>query len=421
MNVLVIGSGGREHAIANAFASSADRVIVSPGNDGIAMFHQTVTLDSHEEVVQYCLQEGIDLVFIGPEQPIAEGLSDLLRLSGIACIGASQAAGRIETSKGFAKELMQKYHIPTARFVIADSLEQSIEELQNFSYPCVVKADGLAAGKGVHIVESHAQALEELSAMFIDKSLGHAGNKVIIEEYLKGWEVSLFVITDGDNYRCTVFSQDHKQLLDGDLGPNTGGMGAYAPVQSAEAYRSEIEDTIVKPVLQAMRSEGCPFEGILYLGLMITDLGAKVIEFNCRLGDPEAQVILPLLKTGLPSICQAILNHQVDKLTLDWREGYCVCVVLAAKGYPAQYEKEKPIWLREGLISEVIYAGVKEIDGSLVSNGGRVLNVVSGQDSIAKARQIIYNDIGVAVGFEGMTYRKDIGLRTNKILKDKQI
>jgi len=417
MKVLVIGNGGREHAVANAFAASpgVDRVIVSPGNGGIALSFETVGLTGHTDILRYCQAEGIDLVFIGPEQPIAEGLSDLLKSAGVAAIGASQAAGRIETSKSFAKQLMQKYKIPTAKFQIAESYDRALQVITEFGYPLVIKADGLAAGKGVYIVEDPAHAKEVLTEIFVSKSLGAAGDRVIIEEFLQGWEVSLFVFTDGYNYQCTVFSQDHKQLLDGDHGPNTGGMGAYAPVPEAEPYRQQIEESIVKPVLSAMRAEGCPFEGILYCGLMITSQGAKVVEFNCRLGDPEAQVVLPLLQTDLLKVCQAILDQRVDELELIWDDGYCVCVVLASQGYPSRYEKSIEVFVKDDLQSQVIYAGVRKDVDSLVTSGGRVLNLVTTGDSIRIAREAVYGDIGTKVHFKGMIFRRDIGMRTNTV------
>lgn len=419
MHILVIGGGGREHAIANAFAQSpkVDRVTVAPGNDGIALQFDTITLSTDQDVLQFCLRQKVDMVFIGPELPIEQGLSDFLRKEGIACIGASKAAGRIETSKVFAKDLMSRYRIPTASYVIACEYEQALDALGLFSYPLVIKADGLAAGKGVFVVQSSEVAQEVLSKLFVDKSLGISGQSVIIEEYMEGWEVSLFIITDGENFTSTVFSQDHKQLLDGDKGSNTGGMGAYAPVDEAEAYRDEINNNIVIPILKAMRAESCHFEGILYCGLMITDQGVKVVEFNCRLGDPETQAVLPLLKTDLVDICQAILTGQVNKLHLEWDQGCCISVVLASQGYPNQYVTGIPIFIDEPLESKIYFAGVRKIDESLVTNGGRVLNLVARGSDLKQARCTVYNEIGSKVKFGGMTYRRDIGMRCNTLIR----
>ncbi len=419
LHILVIGGGGREHAIADAFTRSpkVDRVTVAPGNDGIALQHDTITLSTDQDVLQFCLKQKVDMVFIGPEQPIEQGLSDFLRKEGIGCIGASKAAGRIETSKGFAKDLMSKYQIPTASYVIACEYEQALNALGLFSYPLVIKADGLAAGKGVFVVQSSEVAQEVLSKLFFDNFLGISGQRVVIEEYMEGWEVSLFIVTDGANFTSTVFSQDHKQLLDGDNGPNTGGMGAYAPVHEAEAYRDEINDNIVIPILKAMRAEGCHFEGILYCGLMITDQGAKVVEFNCRLGDPETQAVFPLLKTDLVDVCQAILTGRVDKLRLEWDQGCCICVVLASQGYPNQHVTGLRIFIDEPLESKIYYAGVRKIDESLATNGGRVLNLVAQGPDLETARYTVYNEIESKVKFDGMTFRRDIGNRCNTLIR----
>ncbi|MCD8479523.1 MAG: phosphoribosylamine--glycine ligase [Candidatus Cloacimonetes bacterium] len=279
MKVLIIGSGGREHAIADAFGRSSicEKLYVSPGNAGIAIEHECLALDDQHKILSFCQKEGIDLVFIGPEQPIAEGLSDFLRQHKVKVFAPSQAAARLETSKAFAKDLMQRHQVPTARYQMVYDITEAKAVLAEFSLPVVLKADGLAAGKGVEIAHSFEQAVTICRELLAQKS-GSTG--VLVEEFLKGWEVSLFAITDGRDYQTTLFAQDHKQLYDNDLGPNTGGMGAYCPVAEAEPYRKAIEQDILKPVLAAMRDEGCPYTGVLYLGLMITKEGPKVIEFN---------------------------------------------------------------------------------------------------------------------------------------------
>ncbi len=412
MKVLIIGGGGREHAIADAFRRSPQnpQIILSPGNDGIALDYHCVRLSDHQAVLDYAKSEKVDLVFIGPEQPIAEGLSDLLRKHGIRVLAPSQAAGRLESSKAFAKKIMQKYHVPTAGYQMIQSQEQVTELLAKFSYPVVLKADGLAAGKGVIICADFDEAVSACDQLFAH-SAGKTG--ILAEEFLQGWEVSLFAFTDGVSYQTSLFSQDHKQLYDGDRGPNTGGMGAICPVPEAEAWRERIEDEILKPILKAMRAMGSPYEGVLYLGLMITREGPKLIEFNCRFGDPETQAVLPLLKTDFVSLCDAIVERHVSELDLHWDHRSSVAVILAAPGYPGSYEKGIPIQIPQ-LESKVFYAGVSQSDEGLVTSGGRVIALQSVADSISEARSAVYRDVD-AISFANKVYRKDIGLRDNHL------
>jgi phosphoribosylamine--glycine ligase len=411
-NVLVIGSGGREHAIAKAFGASRHelRIIVAPGNAGIAEEFETLELNTLEEVVSYCVQNPPDMVFVGPEKALAEGFADELEKLGIPCIGPSQKAARIESSKIFAKELMQKYGIPTASFFFTYDENQAIEYIENHgTFPLVIKADGLAGGKGVHIVQDKSQGIQAVQLLMSQTSKG-----VVIEQYLQGWEVSLFAFSDGENYCSTVFSQDHKQLYDHDQGPNTGGMGAYSPVPEAEPWRNEVEEQIIAPVLRAMNQEGCPFVGVLYCGLMITKDGPKVVEFNCRLGDPEAQAVLPLLETDFYDLCQAIVNKQVDQLNLSWKPETCVAVVMASRGYPGFFQKGYPIHIDPSLEAEICYAGVASPEGELVTSGGRVLTVLSLAESKEQAHAQVYKELK-KIHFQDQYYRKDIGLRDNKI------
>lgn len=410
MKVLIIGSGGREHALARSFAQSGNisELYVAPGNAGIALQFPCVELSCTEQIIAFCQNRQIDLVFIGPEKPISEGLSDALRAASLNVVAPSMAAARLETSKGFAKELMLCHRIPTARYYKLakdDELNQACQEL---GFPLVLKADGLAAGKGVIIASNP----EEASSAYL--TLANNGQGVIAEEYLTGWEVSLFAITDGVSFQTTVFAQDHKQLCDHDTGPNTGGMGAYAPVPEAEPYRREIETRIVAPVLQAMRDIGCPYQGILYIGLMITKDGPKVVEFNCRWGDPEAQVVLPLLETELSEICSAIVNCKVDKLKLKFKTTTALAVVLASAGYPFEYQQGTPIHIANQVMDKVLFSGVAASEKGLVTAGGRVLCLTCLGSTLAEAREIAYQNLKL-VHFEGHTYRKDIGLRTNLI------
>lgn len=415
MKVLIIGSGGREHALAKAFAKSTQvsELKVAPGNPGIALSHDCIPLKSNPEILAWCLKNQPDIVFVGPEQPLAEGLADILRDQGIACIGPSQAAARIETSKIFAKELMQKHGIPTAvYFQTTDHSSARDYLMANDHYPIVLKADGLAAGKGVIIANDMDEALDALDALLpvnIDKNQ----SGVVIEEYLLGWEVSLFAFTDGYDFQCTLFSQDHKQLLDHDMGPNTGGMGAFCPVPEAEAYRDEIEKRIVKPVLSALREEDCPFQGVLYCGLMITAQGPRVIEFNCRFGDPETQALLPLLRTDLVDVCRAILDNGLKSLSLEWSDQSTVCVVLASRGYPGTYQSGYPVNITRQDIP-VCFSGVDLLDGMIITKGGRVLSAIGTGNTLSEARAAAYTAADT-IEFEGKILRRDIGLRANKL------
>lgn len=408
MKVLIVGSGGREHSLAEAFARDIKKsdIYVAPGNGGIALDYKCLPLRSKEEIVKWCRENHPELVMVGPEQYLAEGLSDSLNEEGISCIGSSQSAARIESSKIFAKTLMTKYHIPTASYVAFEDKEQALAYVRYLGkYPLVIKADGLAAGKGVIIADNQSQA---------EKAVHTLGNKVVVEEYLKGWEVSLFVITDGKDFKTTLFSQDHKQLGENDTGPNTGGMGAFCPVKEAEPYRKQIENQIVAPILEGLKAEGCPYKGFLYCGLIITEQGPKVLEFNCRLGDPETQAILPLLQTSFTDICYAIINNTVSDLKLKWSPQSSVCVVLASQGYPGSFSTGFPINIKPSISSMIRYAGVENKDGQLVTSGGRVLSLVALGKTLAEARKKVYKDVN-QVDFNGKYFRRDISLRKNKL------
>ncbi len=410
--VLVIGSGGREHAIACAFKRNGHKTYVSPGNFGMVEDVILVPAMDFPATVEYVKANAIDLVFVGPEQPLSEGIADYLQENGIAVIGPSRAAARIESSKAFAKNLMQRYGIPTAAYRSFDRLEEADAYLKDSAYPQVIKADGLAAGKGVVIAQDYKEAKSALEAMMQDQVFGESGSRVVIEEFMRGWEASVFAFTDGENFVSTIFSQDHKPLLDGDKGPNTGGMGAYAPVKSAEKYRDEVNRKIFAPTLKAMREEGCPYKGVLYAGLMITDEGPKVVEFNCRFGDPETEVVLPLLKTDLFAISRAILDGKISKIDIEWEPAYAVTVVAASGGYPGKYEKNITIEFNDGLLRgdhhKIFFAGVKRQGQDLVTSGGRVMMVTAIAESLDLAREIAYRDIE-KVRFANMQYRKDIG------------
>ncbi len=410
MKVLIIGSGGREHALAECFAKSekVSGLFVAPGNAGIAIAYNCLPLHTHAEIIRFCLDTHIDMVFIGPEQPISEGLSDELRVNGIKVIAPSRFAAQLETSKIFAKQLMQEKGIPTANYKIIKDIQSAEARLSEFNYPVVIKADGLAAGKGVIIAEDYAAAMNALNKLSFTKQ------GVIAEEFLTGWEVSLFALCDGWNYQSTIFAQDHKQLYDHDLGPNTGGMGAFAPVKQAEKYRRQIEEEIIEPTLAAMRELGHPYQGVLYCGLMITATGPKVIEFNCRFGDPEAQVILPLLETDFVDICQAILTNTIDTVQVKFSSEAALGVVMASKGYPDSYATGFPITMPNPIPEGVYFSGVAKGDGGLQTAGGRVLCVVGRGNDVQTAKAKAYKKLE-SISFKAKTYRCDIGGRENTL------
>lgn len=414
MNILVIGSGGREHAIAWKFSQSdkVNKVFVAPGNPGMQDCAEMVKFAGKEDIVRFSQEQKIEFVFIGPEQPLADGLADFLEAKNIKVVGPSAKAAQIEASKDFAKNLMKKYNVPSAEFQSFDDYLKAKIYLEECDSPIVIKADGLAAGKGVVIAQNKSEAEEALKNMMQDLAFSEAGNKVVIEEFMQGWEASIFAFSDGDNFISTIFSQDHKQAFDGDKGPNTGGMGAFAPVKQAEKYKSEVDEKIFAPIINGMKKEGIPYKGVLYAGLMITDQGPKVVEFNCRFGDPETQVILSLLKTDLVDISQAIINNDIDKIELEWKDNFAVDVIAASEGYPGKYEKGKKIEIDYPLSdsSKICFAGVKKENDCLLTNGGRVLAITTLGGTLEDAISSAYSDLRKIL-FTGMTYRTDIGKR----------
>ena len=414
MNVLIIGSGGREHAIAWKVRQSPklNYLYALPGNPGIVELAELVhgiSIDAHNEIVDFCKQKNIDLVIVGPEAPLAAGLADSLSRAGISCFGPKQAAAQIEASKASAKDFMARHHVPTARYAVFGQYEEAIQYLESIKYPIVIKASGLAAGKGVVLPETIEEAKATLRSMLVEKAFGNAGNKVIIEERLVGPEVSLMAFTDGSTVIPMLPAQDHKRLLDGDLGPNTGGMGAYAPAPIFTADMiGEAMESVLRPVVNGLRNEGTPFVGVLYAGLMLTPAGLRVLEFNCRLGDPETQAVLPLLETDLLEIAEACVNGNLADVEVTWKDGAAVCVVLASKGYPEQVERGKLAMIGE-LPGHVIcfHAGTKPENGKIVTSGGRVFGLTAWAGDIDHALKQVYSNIH-KVSFEGMHYRKDI-------------
>lgn len=411
MKYLVIGSGGREHAIAWRLMNdgSAGEIYVAPGNGGIEdKYRVNIPADDFDGIASFCMEKKIDLVVVGPEVPLVNGIADFLEGRGIRVFGPSAKAAMIEGSKLFAKRIMETYGVPTAGhwdFTGTQSLIGFIEKQEN--YPIVIKLDGLAAGKGVAIPQNKNEALA-----FIEENV-KPDSRVFVEEYIEGEEASVLSISDGVTVIPFVAAQDHKRVFDGDKGPNTGGMGAYAPAPVATPERIKfIHERVLQPVIDGMRKEGTPFKGILYAGVMISGDKINVLEFNARFGDPETQVILPLLDVKLGDMLNAAVDGTLDKFKLMFKDAHAMTVVVAAGGYPGTYAKGKAI---TGLdrVSEklmVFHAGTEKRDGNILSNGGRVLNVTSIGSTLKEAQQNIYDEIG-KIEFEGSFYRKDIGYR----------
>jgi phosphoribosylamine--glycine ligase len=413
MRILVIGRGGREHAIIWSLLQSdtVKEVYCAPGNAGIEEMAECLPIDefSFEELGRFAIDYEVDLIIVGPEDPLFQGAVDYFESIGIPTFGPRQNAAIIEGSKVFCKQLMKDYHIPTATYEAFDSYDAARSYLYQQQAPIVIKADGLAAGKGVTVAQTLVEADQALREIMVDRIFGDAGSQVVIEEFLQGQEMSILAFVDGETVRPMVPSQDHKPVFDNDLGPNTGGMGTYSPVPHiAQSIVDEAIETILKPTAVAMVKEGRPFRGILYAGLMITKDGPKTIEFNCRFGDPETQVVLPRLQTDLIDILLATVNGRLSEMDISWSEEAAVCVVLASGGYPGPYAKGVPI---EGLAdveqSIVFHAGTTMKDGKVVTNGGRLLGVTALGRDIAEARAKAYADIE-HIQYEGKHYRTDI-------------
>ena len=417
MNVLIVGSGGREHAIAWKVSQSPKlhQLYALPGNPGIAELAKTVSgisVDNHAAIVKFCKEKQIDLVIVGPEAPLAAGLADSLSAGSIRCFGPKQAAAQIEASKVFAKNFMARHGIPTARYAAFDQLDEALQYLESVDYPIVIKASGLAAGKGVILPETAEKAKATLKSILVEKTFGEAGNEIVIEERLIGQEVSLMAFTDGITVIPMLSAQDHKRLLDGDEGPNTGGMGAYAPASifSAELMEQALE-LVLKPAVNGLRSEGRPFVGVLYAGLMLTPSGIRVLEFNCRFGDPETQAVLPLLETDLLEIVEACVNGNLADLKVAWKDCAAVCVVLASRGYPEKVESGKPVSI-EALPKDMMcfHAGTKCENGKVITAGGRVFGMTAWADDLSQALEKVYSNVHKIV-FDGIQYRTDIARR----------
>ncbi|GAF65555.1 phosphoribosylamine--glycine ligase [Bacillus sp. TS-2] len=419
MKVLVVGSGGREHTIAWKFSKSQNvsQVFVAPGNAGMSDVATMINIaeNDHPKMIEWAKQEEIDLVFVGPEVPLLAGLVDDFKAAGMVAFGPSKKAALLEGSKTFAKEIMQKYHIPTGAYATFTQYDEAVNYVKKQGAPIVIKADGLAAGKGVVVAMTEEEALNALSSMLLDHVFGQASEQVVIEEYLEGEELSLMAFVHEDIVIPMVGAQDHKRAFDGDNGPNTGGMGAYSPVpQFDESDVARAVDEILQPMAQAMINEDRPFTGILYAGLMMTAEGPKVIEFNVRFGDPETQVVLPRLESDLLDLLLSLLKG--EKPELKWSEEAVLGIVMASKGYPNAYEKGIEIRNLESVVEPhlVFHAGTKRSNNVWRTNGGRVLLVASKGKTIEEAQAATYSQVKL-IQSEGLFYRNDIGQKAIEV------
>jgi len=420
MKILVVGGGGREHAMVKKLRenSRVDKIFVTPGNGGIANDAVCVDISATDidKISEWAAANKISFAVVAADNPLCMGLVDLLNEKGINCFGPTKDAAIIEGSKVFSKNLMKKYGIPTAEFEVFTDLDDALAYLNSASFPLVIKSDGLAYGKGVYIVENLEDARYALNSIMKDKIFGESGDKVVIEEFLEGPEVTVLSFTDGHCVRPMLSSMDHKRIFDGDKGPNTGGMGVIAPNPH---YTKEIAEQCMReifiPTIEAMNAEGRTFKGCLYFGLMLSSKGPKVIEYNCRFGDPETQALLPLLKTDLFEIMLAVSEERLGELDIEWSDKSSCCVMLVSKGYPGSFEKGKDI---RGLDSValgaedifVYHSGTKQTDGKLLTSGGRVLGVVALADNLKNAQKRAYEACS-HISFDGMQFRRDIGAK----------
>ena len=423
MNILIVGGGGREHALAwkAAQSSRVRTVYVAPGNAGSArepkVVNIAITADDPPDLLKFALGHAIDLTIIGPEVPLVLGIADLFTAAGLRCFGPSQAAAQLEGSKAFAKDFLARHHLPTARYQSFSDPDAAEEYIREMGAPLVVKADGLAAGKGVVLAQSVAEAITAMRGMLSGADFGAAGRRVVVEEFLVGEEASFIVMTDGEHILPLASSQDHKARDNGDCGPNTGGMGAYSPAPViTPALHDQIMAEIIAPTVQRMAAEGCRYVGFLYAGLMITADGPKVLEYNCRLGDPETQPLIMRLRSDLVDLCKATLDGRLNEVEAEWDPRPALGVVMTAAGYPGRYRQGDvisglPTAQEESGNVKLFHAGTQETkDGQVVTHGGRVLCATALGATVAEAQNLAYN-LAKRVHWEGAYYRTDIGYR----------
>jgi len=417
--ILIIGSGGREHALAWKLKQSrnVDRIFCAPGNAGISLVAKTVNIKAENirGLADFAHRNRIHLTIVGPEKPLTMGIVDEFQRRNLRIFGPNRSAARLEGSKVFAKEFMKKHHIPTAPFTVFDSFAEAIGFCKTVQFPVVIKADGLAAGKGVIVVNSLSEAEAAIRVIMVDKQFGKAGKRIVVESFMRGSEISIMAVTDSITIRSFLPSQDHKQAYDGDKGPNTGGMGAYCPVAFVNEYvQQQITDYVLQPFLAGLKSDNINFRGVIYAGLMLTDSGPKVLEFNCRFGDPETQVVIPMLKTDLLSILRATADGKLSSIgKFQWRKGAAACVVMASKGYPGNYKTGRQITGLQDfskMDAQIFHAGTRREGKRWLTAGGRVLGVVGFDRDLKASLEKTYKLVN-RVKFDGAMYRRDIGLR----------
>ena len=419
MKVLIVGAAAREHALAWSLKQSPQvtEVLIAPGNPGTALVGRNfpdVKANDVEGLLTLARREAVDLTLVGPESPLVEGLADRFREAGLAVFGPSKAAARLEGSKIFSKEFMARHGVPSAAFTLFDNAAAAHRQVDTLTAPMVLKADGLAAGKGVVVAMSREEAHEAIEQIMEKRVFGAAGDRLVIEEFMAGEEASLFVLSDGERHLPFMAAQDHKRVFDGDRGPNTGGMGAYAPAAILDRpLLAQVNEQIVIPTLAGMRQEGNPYVGLLYVGLMISPYGPRVVEYNCRFGDPETQALVPLLKTELAPLLKAAADGHLPGAPLEWRSGSSACVVMASGGYPGAHQAGFDITgisEAEGMGALVFHAGTAEVEGRLVTAGGRVLSVCAPGSTLGAALEKAYA-AAARIRFRGAHYRRDIGRR----------
>lgn len=427
MKILIVGGGGREHALAWKIAQSpvVSGLYCAPGNAGIAQIAKCVDIDADniKGLHHFARKNKIDLTVVGPEGPLVHGIVDTFQRAKLRIFGPTRAAAELEGSKAFAKSFARRHKIPTADFATFTNPEMARKYIESHPEPLVVKANGLAAGKGALVCHSQEDAVEAVTKIMVERVFADAGDAVVIEEYLEGEEASLLALTDGQTFATLTPAQDHKPIFDGDMGPNTGGMGAYAPAPVVDAQMLRIiEERIVYWTIEGMAEEGRPYRGVLYFGLMITSDGPKLIEYNCRFGDPETQVILPLLETDLVALMNAVIDGRLADIEVTQSSKSAVCVVMSSAGYPGSYEKGKTIVGLDHIFDPqtvVFHAGTKQADKQIISNGGRVLGVTTVDNTIEAAIKGAYAAVGT-IAFDGAYYRKDIGARAvNRIRRNR--
>lgn len=413
MKLLLIGSGGREHALAWKLAKSqkVEKIFVAPGNGGTAIENkcENVNITDIDELVKFAQKEIIDITIVGPEDPLTKGIVNKFKKQGLKIFGPAENGARLEGSKSFSKDFMKKYNVKTAEYATFTDINEALSYLETCSYPTVVKADGLAAGKGVIICENKQEAIDAVNTCMVDDTFGDAGKTIVIEEFLEGVEASILSITDGKTIIPFISGKDHKQIFDGGKGPNTGGMGVLAPnPYVTEEVMKDFEENIMANTLTGIREEGFDYKGIIFFGIMITKKGTYLLEYNVRMGDPETQSVLYLMESDLVEVIEAALREELYKTTIKWKDGVCINVVLASDGYPGKFVKGHEIKIDEKVKDKVFLAGVKEEDGILKTNGGRVLSVIGVGKSVEEAREDAYENIKY-VTFKGAYCRKDIG------------